>query len=434
MPLFTCFAPCPRGLEELLANELATLGLHSPNSVPGGVKFQADWAGIMRANLWSRLATRILLQIKHGSYRNEQDIYDLTQQIDWLHWYDVNSTLRVDVTGIRCPLKSLDFATLRIKDAICDHYREACGERPTVNTADPDIRVHAFLNEAYCTLYLDTSGEPLFKRGWRQDKGNAPIKENLAAGLLQIAGWTPAQALLDPFCGSGTILVEALLLGLNIAPGLARTFGFQAMLPCPLDVWQQEKQAARAARQLRPLQIHGSDIDADVIYKARRNIQRVGVLYDLPEDFALPAVTVSNATERSPVAASGMIITNPPYGERMVAHNQQQSWEDRQAQRQAQSEDKRRQAPRQQTVSTPDPQQVRDEEAITAVFSDWAHNLKRHYAGWSAYTISGDLQLPRKMRLKESQRTPIFNGALECRFFRFEMVAGSARKPKAAAE
>jgi len=204
------FAPCPRGLEDVLVEELQELGLGSPQTVPGGVSFSGTWADAYRANLHSRIASRILWRIAEAPYRHEGDIFKLAADQPWERWFDIENTLRVDVTASRSPLRSLEFTTLRIKDAICDHFRRLCGERPSIDTVQPDVRVVAYVNSDAVVLYLDTSGEPLFKRGWRLDGGSAPLRENLAAGILRLAGWQPGEALFDPMCGSGTLIVEAM--------------------------------------------------------------------------------------------------------------------------------------------------------------------------------------------------------------------------------
>ena len=188
------FAPCPRGLETLLADELAAAGASAIRQVPGGASFEGDLACCYRANLESRLATRILRRVAHGVYAREDDIYRLAREVPWARLFDVSRTIRVDVNAIRCPLKSLDFLALRIKDAVCDAFREATGARPDVNTKSPDVRLAAFLTEREATIYLDTSGEPLYKRGFKRAAVEAPLKENLAAGILRLTGWTPLRA------------------------------------------------------------------------------------------------------------------------------------------------------------------------------------------------------------------------------------------------
>ncbi|WP_255214014.1 THUMP domain-containing class I SAM-dependent RNA methyltransferase, partial [Burkholderia pseudomallei] len=270
--LFDFFAPCPRGLEAALAAELAQIAARhaiapydAGAQVPGGVHFRGAWAAGMAANLHSRIASRVLLKIAHRPYRNEQDVYALALEQPWERWFASTQTLRVDITAIKSPLKSLEFATLRVKDAICDRLREKTGARPSIDTAQPDVRVFAFLTAGDCTLYLDTSGEPLFKRGWRLDKGAAPLRENLAAGILRLAGWTPGTPLYDPMCGSGTFVAEAAQIALGVAPGVERRFGFEKLKQYDITAWQTLKVAAmdakRAARGKRDdLLIFGSDI------------------------------------------------------------------------------------------------------------------------------------------------------------------------------
>ena len=233
------FATAPRGLEALLAAELAALGAKEAAAVPGGVAFGGTWETCYRANLWSRLASRVLWRVAEFGYGSEDDIYEAARKPDWTRWFTVERALRVNVSATRSPLKSLDFATLRIKDAVCDRFREAGGSRPNVDRANPDVRVHAFLEAARGALYLDTSGEPLFKRGWRSGAGEAPLRENLAAGIVQLSGWQPEQPLLDPMCGGGTILVEAAAMARGRAPGAKRSFGFEKLKIFDPQLWEK---------------------------------------------------------------------------------------------------------------------------------------------------------------------------------------------------
>src|SRR3982751_4901631 len=225
-PLEHFFAPCPRGLEATLAQELGELEAKDIRTVDGGVHFEGSYALGYRANLESRIASRILWRVATAPYKSEDDIFKATLALSWPRWFDVGRTIRVNLAAVRCPLKSLDFVTLRIKDAVCDAFRAHGGERPNVNTQSPDVRIHAFLTVDQLTLYVDTSGEPLFKRGYRTAAGEAPVRENLAAGIVKLSGWRSSEALLDPMCGSGTLLIEAALIALNIAPGARRKFAF----------------------------------------------------------------------------------------------------------------------------------------------------------------------------------------------------------------
>jgi len=378
------FATCPRGLEAQLAEELGALGGTRIEAVPGGVGFAGNWETCYRANLWSRLATRILWRVAQAPYKREEDIYRLAHDVPWHQRFAVRRTLRVYVTAIRSPLKSLDFITLRIKDAVCDRFRAETGARPSVDTAEPDMRIHAFLTDSEATLYLDTSGEPLYKRGYKYASVEAPLKENLAAGILRLAGWQPGMALLDPMCGSGTFLLEAALLAHDIAPGLARKFGFFRMEGFEAALWQRLLDEAKARRKpVGPQPLYGSDISADQMERARQNLAAAG----LHESVELRRADLL-ALEAP--AAEGVMLANPPYGVRLD-----------------------------------------EQERLAAFYPKLGDALKKHFAGWRCYFISADTQLPKLIGLKASKRTPLYNGALECRLFEFKMIAGSMRKKPA---
>ena len=379
------FAPCPRGLEALLADELTAAGAAGAKAVPGGVGFAGAWETCYRANLESRLATRILWYRAQGGYRSEDDVYRLALGIDWPRLFGVDNTLRVYVTAQRSPLKSLEFVTLRVKDAICDRFRDACGRRPSVDTRNPDVRVHLFLTADTATLYVDTSGEPLYQRGHKMAKVEAPLKENLAAGILKLAGWQPGTPLLDPMCGSGTFLIEAAQLALDDAPGLSRDpgeFGFERLANFDAALWRRlQTEAAQRRREAAPLPIWGSDLAADAVARARQNLAHAG-LDDL--------VTLERADllERTPPAPEGILVANPPYGERLASG-----------------------------------------EELAAFYPRLGDALKKRFAGWRCYLLSADTQLPKLIGLKPSKKTPLFNGPLECRLYEFVIVAGFHRKP-----
>ena len=378
------FSPCPRGLESALAAELSQLGAIDIGAVEGGVAFAGPFDLAYRANLESRLASRILWRVGTAAYRNERDVYDAVYALDWPRWFRAERTLRVDVSATRSPLRSLEFATLRIKDAVCDRHRAASGLRPSVSKERPDVRVYAYLTVDRATFYLDTSGEALFKRGYRREAAEAPLRENLAAGLVRLAGWTTELALLDPMCGSGTIAIEAALIALDIAPGLKRTFGFQKLAWYEGPTWQRIKQAAQLRiRSPAPVAIHASDIDAGAVARARANAAAAGVS-------AAVAIERADVLARAAPASSGVIATNPPYGVR-----------------------------------------VADAERLAAFYPRLGDALKQRFAGWTAYLLSGDARLPKLIGLKASRRTPLYNGALECRLYEYRLVAGSARGARA---
>ena len=377
------FAPCPRGLEGVLAQELAVLGAVDIKATDGGVQFAGPYALCYRVNLESRIASRVLWRVAEASYRNEDDIYRATHALKWPQWFDVGNTIRINVSAHRCPLKSLDFVTLRIKDAICDRFREHGGERPNVDTERPDVRVHAFLTADRLTLYLDTTGEPLFKRGYRTAAGEAPLRENLAAGILRLSGWTPGEPLLDPLCGSGTILIEAALIALDIAPGGKRNFGFERLKNFDRPAWDQLKSAVQARERPRiELPIFGSDLYGEELKAARTNLAAAG-LTDVIK------LKQANVLEISAPADSGVIVTNPPYGVRL---------------------------------GTP--------EDLAQFYPKLGDVLKQKFSGWRAYILSSDLALQKLVRLAASKRTPLYNGALECRLYEFKLVAGSMRRQK----
>jgi len=376
------FASCPRGLENPLAAELAQLGAREVRTVAGGVGFEGDTRVIYRVNLESRIATRALLRLFSVAYRSEEDIYRASYEFDWPQRFDVARSIRVYLTAQRCPLKSLDFLTLRIKDAVCDRFRSAIGSRPNVDTRAPEVRIHAFLDATQFTLYLDTSGEPLFKRGARAAQGVAPIKENLAAGILKLTGWEPGMALLDPMCGGGTFLVEAAQIALAIAPGGARSFGFEKLKGFDAGLWNTLRSEAEARRKpIVALPIYGSELYGDTLKLAHLNLGAAGVAQAVQ-------LKQANALEISAPADRGVMVTNPPYGERMG-----------------------------------------EQQELAEFYPRFGDALKQKFAGWSCYILSADMNLPKLIRLQVSKRTPLFNGALECRLFEYKIVAGGMRDP-----
>ena len=380
------FAVCPRGLEPVLADELRGLGATELRTEAGGVGFGGTLKTGYAANLHSRIASRILWQVGRRGYRNEQHLYDATQEVRWQDLMTPQQTLRVDVTAARSPLASLEFAMLRIKDGIVDRMREVAGDRPSIDRTRPDVRVFAYLDATTVTLYADLSGEPLFKRGWRADKGEAPLKENLAAGLLALAGWTPEVALFDPFCGSGTIVIEAATVASGRAPGLNRRFAFERLRGFDSHAWRTLKDAARArVNDDAPSILRGSDISTRVVEQAIENARLAGLERWLADGRL--AFSAGDARTAEPPAERGLIISNPPYGEQS--------------------------APRSATVP--------------AMMADFGNRLKQAFAGWDAWLLTSDRDLPRQMRLQETRKPVLYNGALECRFFRFEVVKGSYR-------
>ena len=379
MPDF--FATCPRGLEKLLASELIGFGAAQVQETDGGVGFTGDWPLCYRANLQSRLASRILWRVKEATpYRNEQDVYKAVFDLPWTRWFDVSNTILVKVTAIKCPLKSLEFITLKIKDAVCDKFRAEKNARPSVAKLDPDMRIHAFFEGEKFTMYLDTSGDALYKRGVRMHTNIAPLRENLAAGILMMAGWKPGIPLLDPMCGSGTFLIEAAQMSLNIQPGILRNFAFEKLKYFESAKWNAMREAAVAAQlPVSELPIYGSDLYGEALKAAHQNLEDAGIreTVDLKQ---------CNVLEASPPEKEGILVANLPYGERMG-----------------------------------------DEDELAELYPQLGNALKQKFGGWSAYLFTADLRIAKLIRLAPSRRTPLYNGAIECRLFEYKIVSGSNR-------
>ena len=380
-PMEKFFATCPRGLELLLADELRQLKAERIHAVGGGVEFAGDFVLCYRINLESRVASRILWQVAQAGYRSEADIYRAAYALQWTDLVDPWRTIRVDISGTKSPLTSLNFVTLKVKDAVCDKIRQFAGRRPNVNTHEPDISIQGHLTDRVFTLYLDTTGEPLFKRGRRMAIGEAPLRENLAAGLLRLAGWAPGIPLLDPMCGSGTILLEAAHIALNIAPGSKRHFAFEKFKNFDVRCWRELLQRS-AARQKRKtsLAIYGSDLSAEVLIAARANLAAAGLE-------RVVSLKRADVLEITPPAKEGIIVTNPPYGVRLG-----------------------------------------EQQAMADFYPKLGDALKKKFAGWRIYLLSADMRLPKLIHLAASKRTPLFNGALECRLFEYKMVEGGMRR------
>jgi putative N6-adenine-specific DNA methylase len=393
------FLPCAAGVEGFLADEVHRLtGLAGDDLLTGrgGVTLRASWRDAMRLNLHSRLAQRVLVQLSHMPYRGEDDLYQAASEVAWEIWFDRRQTFKVEVTAQHSPLKSLNFAGLKVKDAVADRFRAKGGERPSVDTQWPDVRIYMHLTSDMATLYIDTSGEPLFKRGWRQDKGEAPLKETLAAAMIAASGWSgDGVPLYDPCCGSGTIAIEAAQIACGIAPGLARRFAFEKMLPYQGHVWQALWEEAKAGQHAPTAPVFGSDVAFRMVDFAGRNAERAGVA-------AAVQWRGGDALQRMPPSeVPGVMLLNPPYGERI------------------------------DTAGVAGRAQAGREHAEAGdggdFFAQLAAHWKRNYPGWTAWILTPDLKLPGRMRLKESRRVPLWNGPIECRLFRFDMVKGSAR-------
>ena len=462
------FLPCAAGVEALLAVEVKRITGIDGKAWRAGVQLQGSWRDALQLNLHSRLAQRVLIELQHNQYRNEQDLYNAAASVAWEIWFTPKQTFKVEITAQHSPLTSLNFAALKIKDAIADRFRDKFDVRPDVDTRWPDVRVYVHLTVDSVTIYIDTSGEPLFKRGWREDKGDAPLKETLAAAMIAASGWNADDgvALYDPCCGSGTIAIEAAQIACHIAPGIQRRFAFQKYLPYQAHVWDGLLDQAEAAITEPTAAVFGSDVSHRMVDFAERNAERAGVAHAVQ-------FRGGDALQRLPPAPTGVMLVNPPYGERIEVagvagvsmqgaaqgRGQQRapaqafqgqpidefgqplrrdagdSGHARQARERNPATDGRDDsgfAPARDRSANPGREQAQSEtgESASDFFPQLAAHWKKNYAGWTAHVLTPDLKLPGKMRLKESRRVPMWNGPIECRLFRFDMVAGSARKTR----
>jgi putative N6-adenine-specific DNA methylase len=410
--------PCAAGVEGLLADEVHQLTGLTGNDLltgRGGVMANASWRDAMRLNLHSRLTQRVLIQLSQTFYRSEKDLYDAASAVAWEIWFTTKQTFKIEITAQHSPLTSLNFAALKIKDAVADRFRAKRGERPDVNTQWPDVRIYVHLTTDSCTLYMDTSGEPLFKRGWREDKGDAPLKETLAAAMLAASGWDAHTPLYDPCCGSGTIAIEAAQIACGIAPGIMRRFAFEKLLPFQPHVWQALLDDARAQEHAPTTEIHASDVAFRMVDFTQRNAERAGV-------GQVVQARGGDALQRMPPCETpGIMLLNPPYGERIAAAGVAG----------VSSRDRNRDGgdfnrPR-DNVDLSRAREIAEGDDGGEFFSQLASHWKKNYNGWTAWMLTPDLKLPSKMRLKESRRVPMWNGPIECRMFRFDLMKGSVR-------
>ncbi|MBP3221707.1 MAG: class I SAM-dependent RNA methyltransferase [Neisseriaceae bacterium] len=381
---FSIVLTCPRGLESVLTTEIATIVGKNAIVGNGFVRLEnSTLADIYRLNLHSRVASKVLLQVAHSPYRNEDDIYRTAKSVAWFLWFSVRHTFKISIESMGSPLKSLNFAALRVKDAVCDCFREEYNERPSVDKDNPDIKIAVFLDKKTVSIYLDTSGEPLFKRGYRQGQGVAPLRENLAAGLLLLAGFNGDQAFFDPMAGSGTIAIEAALIAKNQATGLNRDFAFQKFNHFQAALWQKIHQQAQQAIIDAPHHIFAFDKDEKMVKIATQNARNAGVAKDI--NFQAAHFPCDNLLPN----AAGLLLTNPPYGERLET-----------------------------------------QQIVQKQYPQWAACLKQQFAGWTAGFFTADRELPKIMRLLPKRKIPLYNGKLDCRLFLFDIVSGSHRRQK----
>lgn len=373
------FATVARGLETLAAEELEALGASSVTPGFCGVGFEGDRALLYKVNLWARLPFRILVKLGEFSCEDADDLYRVVQQIDWQPHLTPFQTLAVHATGQLTGkgrrLNHSHFTALQVKNAIVDQQQAQLGERSSVDPQEPDVAVNVHIYRDRCTVSLDSSGGSLHRRGYRPAVGVAPLKESLAAALIRLSGWQSDQAFYDPFCGSGTLPLEASQQALQIAPGLFRDrFGFETWPDFDVVLWEQLLEAAKASRQTElKAFVGGSDRDSERINQAEDNARFCGVesqVQFFPTDLS----------EIVPPAASGILLCNPPYGFR-----------------------------------------IDEGEDLGALYKQLGDVLKQRFSGWTAFVLSGNKQLIQQIGLRSSQRIPIYNGSIECRLVKYEL-------------
>ncbi len=368
------------GAEDLLVEELKNLGAINPVKATRAVMFEGDQRLMYAANLWCRTALRILKPFKTFPAANEQQLYDEVQKINWEELFSLNDTFSIDAVANKSYFTHTQFVAQKIKDAIVDQFRNKYGKRPFVDTAHPTLRINAHISEDVCTLSLDSSGESLHKRGYRNEANEAPVNEALAAGLIMLSGWKGQEDFVDFMCGSGTILIEAGLIARNIPPGMFRSeFGFEKWADFDNDLWNEVLDEAQDKEIRRPdCRIYGCDISSFTNKIARQNVinaRMEGVI----EVEAMPFHQFKPASEK------GTVIINPPYGGRL------------------------------------------DDGDIEALYKAIGDHLKNNFRGWSAWILTANKDAAKRIGLHPSRKIPLFNGALECRFLKYELYEGSKK-------
>lgn len=387
MSAFPLFVTTPRGVEPLLAAELAQLGATELKERPGGVSCQGDVAVAYRACLWSRLASRVLLPLRTFPVDGTDALYSAARELAWDDLFTASHRFAIEVAGHSPTVTHTHYAALKVKDAICDHFRDTTGQRPDVDTDNPDIRIHLHLDKEQATLSLDLAGDSLHRRGYRLRGVEAPLKENLAAAILVRAGWPELAAqgapLVDPMCGSGTLVIEAAWMAGDVAPGLMREkWGFEAWLDHKPKVWSDlhAEAVARRSEGLKKLPpMAGSDIDLGALKSARKNAAQAGLTGKI--DW-----TQRDALEARPIGDKpGLVVANPPYGERLGAEGE-----------------------------------------IIKLYSLFGMSLKQHFPGWKSAVFTSRPDLGPRLGLRAGRMYALFNGALPCKLLNFDINPVSA--------
>lgn len=369
------------GLEELLAEEVKACGGTEVEILRRGVKCYGDKQVMYRINYICRTALRVLKEIRTFAATNESELYQEIKKIDWEKHITKTQTLAVNATVNNSSMTHSHFVALKTKDAIVDRIRQKLGWRPDVEVNNPGLLVQVHINGKQGTLLFDSSGSSLHKRGYRTKQGSAPINEVLAAGMVMLSGWDQRSPLLDPMCGSGTILCEATMIAHNIPAGyLRKDFGFTHWNDFDPQLWEQIRQEENAKISSQPLELFGYDVNQNTLALADEIIKEAG----LDSDITLKQVAFENSNP--PLEKPGFLITNPPYGERIKKAD------------------------------------------ILAFYKMIGDTLKSRYAGYTAWLITSHMDALKSVGLRTSKKIKLFNGPLECRFVKYEMYSGSRKK------
>jgi len=367
------------GLEDVLKGELRELGASNIKGENRAVTFQGDLRLLYRANLEIRTALKILVPIHSFSAKNDDALYSAVREVDWRKYMSVTETLAVDSVVHSEHFTHSQYVALRVKDAIVDQFRKRKNRRPSVDLDNPSLRINIYISHDECVVSLDSSGDSLHRRGYRKDGDMAPLNEVLAAGMIQLTGWQGDLHFVDPMCGSGTILCEAAMIARNIAPGIHREdYGFMHWPNFDYDLWEEVIGEAQRGERECSYQIVGSDISGQALDSARKNITRAG----LDEHIRLAK---SAFEQREPSVDSGIVVMNPPYGERMA------------------------------------------KEDIIGFYRQIGDQLKQNYPGFDAWILSGNREALKHVGLRPSENITLYNGPIECRFQKFEIYRGSRR-------
>jgi len=367
------------GLEQVLADELKAIGAEDIEILKRAVGFTGDKEIMYRSNYCCRTALRVLKPIAKFSVNSADELYNNVKRINWPQYLDLNGTFAIDETVGSSVFLHTKFVALKAKDAIADRFREKFGRRPSVDVRNPDLRINIHIYKDDCTISLDSSGDPLYKRGYRILTDKAPINEILAAGMILLSGWEKDCNFIDPMCGSGTILIEAAMFANNIPPGYFRNFGFEKWNDFDRKLWEKIIQETESKKCDFNFDIVGSDRSYKAIEIARQNLKEANLQNHI--------TLFHNSIEKQiPPKAKGIMIMNPPYGERMEVNNQME------------------------------------------LYKKIGDSLKKNYAGYSAWLISSDFNALKHIGLRPSRKIALYNGQLECRYLRFDIYEGSKKQ------